>query len=70
MRYLEKRGVNGPMGELNAKYYIEIALDSTETKPTEMVADGSVALETDTGKVYVFNEKTSTWILYKTAKEG
>lgn len=34
MRYLEKRGVNGAMGELNAKYYIELALDSTETKPT------------------------------------
>ncbi len=70
MRYLEKRGVNGALGDLNAKYYIEIALDSTETKPTEMVADGSIALETDTGKVYVFNENTSAWILYKTVKEG
>jgi hypothetical protein len=70
MRYLEKRGVNGSLGDLNAKYYIEIALDSTETKPTEMVAAGSIALETDTGKVYVFNENTSAWILYKTVKEG
>lgn len=70
MRYLEKHGVNGPLGDLNAKYYIEVTLDSTETKPTEMVADGSIALETDTGKVFVFNEKTSAWVLYKTAKEG
>lgn len=70
MRYLEKRGVNGAAGALDAKYYIEIALDSTETKPTDMIADGSVALETDTGKVYVFNEASTAWVLYKTVKEG
>lgn len=69
MRYLTKYGVNSGEG-LDAKNFLEISLDSTETKPTEMIADGSVALETDTGKVYVFNEASSAWILYKTVKEG
>lgn len=70
MRYLEKRGVDGAAGSLSAAQYVEIALDSSESKPTAGVADGSVALETDTGKVYVFNEKSGAWGLYKTVKEG
>ena len=69
MRYLQKRGVDGAPGDLNAKNYVEIALDSSETKPTDMIADGSVALETDTGTMYVFNEKSTSWVEYKTVKE-
>lgn len=69
MRYLQKRGVDGAPGALDAKNYVEIALDSSETKPTNMIADGSVALETDTGTMYVFNEKSETWVEYKTVKE-
>lgn len=42
--------------------YVEIACDSSETKPTTGIGDGSIATETNTGKVYFFNEKTSTWI--------
>ena len=68
MRYLTKYGVNGEPGSLDAKYYVEIALDSSETKPTDMIADGSIALETDTGKMYVFNENSHAWVQYKTLK--
>lgn len=68
MRYLSKYAVNGESGT-DAKYYIEIALHSTEQKPTEMVAAGSVAVETNTGKVYLFDETTG-WELMKTIKEG
>lgn len=46
----------------NMVHYVEIALDSTETKPTTGIADGSIATETDTGDVYFFNEKTSAWV--------
>ena len=69
MRILEKYGVNDADGSLGAKNYMEFACDSSETKPTEMIADGSIALETDTGKMFVFNEKTAAWIEYRTVKE-
>lgn len=42
--------------------YIVAAGDSTETKPTTGIVDGSQVLETDTGDVYVFNEKSAAWI--------
>lgn len=35
--------------------------ESFETKPTEDLADGSVYVETDTKKAYLFNESTSSW---------
>lgn len=70
MRVLTKYGVNDADEFTSAKNYVELACDSTETKPTQMIADGSIALETDTGKVYVFNEKSSAWIEYRTVKEG
>ena len=38
--------------------------DSTDTKPTEGVSDGSIFMESNTGYVYRFNEKTGTWIKY------
>lgn len=44
-------------------YYIEGGCDSSETKPTERIADGSVLTETDTGNVYMFNAKTSAWVM-------
>lgn len=49
-------------GEPALTYYYEIAGDSTETKPTANVADGSIFTETDTGDVYMFNAKTSAWV--------
>ena len=41
--------------------YIEGACDSTETKPTDYIADGSIMTETNTGDVYIFNAKGGEW---------
>lgn len=38
------------------KAYIEVACLSTDTKPTANIATGSILTETDTGKVYFFDE--------------
>lgn len=70
MRYLTKYGVNGEPGSLDARNYVEIALNSTETKPTEMIADGSIALETDTGNLYIFSETAQSWNYCKTVMGG
>ena len=37
---------------------------STDTKPTEGVANGSTLIEMDTGKVYMFNEAGEEWLEY------
>lgn len=34
---------------------------STDTKPTKY-ANGSVLIEMDTGKIFMFNEAGSTWV--------
>lgn len=36
--------------------------DSTETKPTANLVDGSELIETDTGDLYLFNEKSAAWV--------
>lgn len=41
--------------------YIQYAGLSTDTKPTEGLVTGSTFVEVDTGKVYLFDEVTSTW---------
>lgn len=46
----------------NAVTYVEISGDSTETKPTAGIADGSIFVESNTGKVYFFNEKSGDWV--------
>lgn len=43
------------------KTMMQIACNSTDDKPTTGVATGSLCLEVDTGKMYAFSEKTSTW---------
>lgn len=35
---------------------------STDTKPTVDVANGSLLLEMDTGKIYAFNRDSAVWI--------
>lgn len=35
---------------------------STDSKPTTGLATGSSFVEVDTGKVYLFNETSSTWV--------
>ena len=37
---------------------------STEIKPTEDLATGSFFIELDTGKVYYFNEASTTWAIF------
>lgn len=42
--------------------YVELACASSDTKPTDGIATGSVAVEADTGDKYLFDEDTSAWI--------
>ena len=42
--------------------YVEISGDSEETKPTANIVDGSIFLESDTGKVYFFSEEAGDWV--------
>ena len=44
------------------RWFTEGYCDSTETKPTQNTADGSTMTETDTGKVFMFNEHSNAWI--------
>lgn len=44
------------------KFYKEISGDSTETKPTADIIDGSIFAESNTGDVYFFNEKSGDWV--------
>lgn len=44
------------------KFYKEISGDSTETKPTTDIVDGSIFAESNTGDVYFFNEKSGDWV--------
>ena len=58
IRYLVKQ----PMDTGDGKVYVEISGLSTDSKPTEGVAQGSILSEVDTGKVYFFNETAATWV--------
>lgn len=40
----------------------EIACLSTDTKPTDGVANGSICIEMNTGKVFMFNEAGAEWL--------
>ncbi len=43
------------------KHYIEAAGLSTDTKPTGTIVTGSLFMEADTGKVYVYDETSGKW---------
>lgn len=45
----------------DGKYLIECAGLSTDTKPTASVSTGSIATETNTGDVYMYNETSAAW---------
>ena len=46
-----------------AVFYVEIACLSTDTKPTDGIVTGSMCIEVDTGKVYLFNEANGgSWV--------
>lgn len=42
--------------------YVEISGDSTDTKPTANIVDGSIFAESNTGDVYFFNEESGDWV--------
>ncbi len=44
------------------KNVCEVWCVSTDTKPTTGLANGSIAVEIDTGKVFFFNEADSSWV--------
>lgn len=44
------------------KKYVELFGLSTDAKPTSGIVTGSVFVEVDTGKAYLFNEAASTWV--------
>lgn len=41
---------------------VEAACLSTDTKPTDGIANGSIVIEMDTGKIFMFNESGSAWV--------
>lgn len=43
------------------KILIEAACLSGDSKPTTGIANGSLCLEMDTGKIFMFNEAGSAW---------
>lgn len=49
--------------------YIEAACLSTDTKPTDGVATGSILTEVDTGKVYMYDEDGEEWVEELTLQE-
>jgi len=40
------------------------ACKSTDTKPTEGVANGSILMEIDTGKVWIFDGEDGQWAVF------
>ena len=53
------RQINGKIvGDANI---VEIACLHDDTKPTEGIATGSLALEVDTGDIYAFDEVSGDW---------
>ena len=44
------------------KKYVELFGLSTDSKPTTGIVTGSVFVEVDTGKAYLFNETASAWV--------
>ena len=49
-------------GFTEGKKYIEAFGLSTDSKPTTGIVTGSVFVEVDTGKAFLFNETTSLWV--------
>lgn len=41
--------------------YIEAACNSTDVKPVDGIATGSIITEADTATVFIFDETTNTW---------
>lgn len=48
--------------ESGSVYVADIYCDSSDTKPTTELANGSTLTEVDTGKRYLFNEANTSWV--------
>lgn len=44
------------------KVLIEAVCLSTDSKPTTGIANGSICIEMNTGKIFMFNEAASAWV--------
>ena len=49
---------------------VEIACHSTDTKPTENIATGSICYEANTGKKYMFDEESGDWVEFQSGGGG
>lgn len=45
----------------NRLWYVEGHCLSTDSKPTQHIANGSCMIEMDTGKVYFYDQAGGTW---------
>jgi len=45
----------------NGKELVDLALKSTDTKPTTGIMNGSLCMEVDTGSIYAYDEGSSEW---------
>lgn len=54
----------------DGKLYVKANLTSSDDKPTTGIATGSIAIETDTGKSYVFDEDSAAWTELKSSGGG
>lgn len=45
----------------NGKELVDLALKSTDSKPTTGIINGSLCIEVNTGKLFVFDEDATTW---------
>ena len=55
MKIIEQKVLN------DGTYLVKAAGLSTDTKPTRNISTGSIATETNTGDVYMYNESSSAW---------
>ena len=61
IRYSKAKMVwTGNSGEM--LQMVEIFCNSTDTKPTEGLTNGSTCVEVDTGKLFLFDEKDGDWV--------
>ena len=51
------------------KKYVEIAGNSSETKPVDGIITGSKFKEVDTGKTFLFDESSNEWFYQGTEPE-
>ena len=51
-----------PISIQNGKQLCEGFCLSTDDKPNNQIANGSLITEIDTGKIYLFNEESSAWV--------